>query len=304
MKRLTLFLLPLLIAAAGPAEAGEDRAAEALMSRGLELRRERKPQEAFEMFQRAHALAPSPRTFAQLGLVEVTLEHWVDAETHLTAALAATQDPWVWKNRSVLEQSLLSVRSHVGQISFSGPAGASVTVAGKLVGMLPGISPVRTPAGTVLVTASAPGMKQFVQSVGVQAGMETPITFALEPIDVRPPPPPPSASQMSPQLTELQPASAWRTWTGGALLTAGAGLMAWGIVWIAIDGDGSGGMCSTATTVPCKPVYDTKSPGWILTGAGAAAAAAGGFLLYSAPRSGAELALRVGSSSLSLAGRF
>ena len=36
------------------------------------------------MFQRAHALAPSPRTLGQMGLVEASLEHWLDAETHLT----------------------------------------------------------------------------------------------------------------------------------------------------------------------------------------------------------------------------
>ena len=68
----------------GVARAAEPGADE-LITRGLELRRQAKPEQALEMFQRAHALAPSPRTLGQMGLVEASLEHWLDAETHLTA---------------------------------------------------------------------------------------------------------------------------------------------------------------------------------------------------------------------------
>ena len=71
----------------GVAQAAEPTADD-LIVRGLELRRAAKPGEALELFQRAHALAPSPRTMGQIGLVEASLEHWLDAETHLTASLA------------------------------------------------------------------------------------------------------------------------------------------------------------------------------------------------------------------------
>ena len=222
MKSACLLLL-IVSGFAAPARAAQDRAADALIARGLELRREKKPQEALEMFQRAHAVDPSPRTLGQMGLVEDTLEHWVDSETHLVAALAVPQDAWVRKNRPLLEQTLTSVRTHIGQLTFSGPAGATVTVGGRLAGSLPAISPVRVAAGPVVVTASAPGSKQFVTTVNVQAGMETPIVIALEPIELRPavpvaPEPP------RPLRPEVQPHASWRTWTGVGLLAGGAGL--------------------------------------------------------------------------------
>lgn len=298
-------LLLIALASAAPLHAAEDRAADALIARGLELRRDRKPQEALEMFQRAHAVAPSPRTFGQMGVVEDTLEHWVDAETHLVAALAVPQDTWVRKNRPVLEQALQSARTHIGQLTFSGPAGATVTVGARLAGSLPGVAPVRIPAGPVLVTASAPGSKQFVTTVNVQAGMETPVAIALEPIDIRPnvatrAPEPTPARQFD---TGHRPAS-WRTWTGAGLLAGGGGLLAWGVVWVAIDGHGAGGMCSIATTDPCNPVYKTKTLGWTLTAVGGAAAVAGGVLLYSSEHSGADVTLDLGPGSVAFAGRF
>ena len=86
------------------------------------------------MFQRAHAIAPSARTLGQMGLVEGTLEHWTDAEDHLTAALAAADDSWIRKNKANLQTALDSVKPHIGQLVFSGtPAPLSP-------------SPVRSPA--------------------------------------------------------------------------------------------------------------------------------------------------------------
>src|SRR5262249_46220504 len=114
------------LSATGTAYAA-DRTADSMITKGLELRREGKPDQALEMFQRAHALAPSPRTLGQMGIVEGTLEHWTDAEDHLTAALAAPDDPWVKKNQTVLQTALDSVKAHIGQLVFSGTAGAAVT---------------------------------------------------------------------------------------------------------------------------------------------------------------------------------
>lgn len=278
--------------------------ADAMITRGLELRREGKPDEALEMFQRAHALAPSPRTLGQMGIVEGTLEHWIDAENHLTAALAAVEDPWVKKNQPLLQAALDSVKPHIGQLVFSGTAGAAVTVGGKPVGTLPTVPPVRVAAGTVLITASAPSSKQFVDRVDVQAGMQTAVTINLEPININPVPEPASSAPPAPSVPELHSHDTWKTWTGGALLGVGAAVAAWGIVWIAVDGNSAGGTCADTTAPNCKHVYDTKTPGWILTAGGAAAAAAGGFLLYSARASGTEVSLSMGPRSLVIGGHF
>jgi hypothetical protein len=109
--RTACFAAFIVVLASGSAYAA-DRTADSMITKGLDLRREGKPDEALEMFQRAHALAPSPRTLGQMGIVEGTLEHWTDAEVHLTAALAAPDDPWVKKNQAALQTALDSVKVH------------------------------------------------------------------------------------------------------------------------------------------------------------------------------------------------
>jgi PEGA domain len=302
MKRVVLLTLATLLAA-HPALAGDDKAADAMISRGLELRREGKSLEALEMFQRAHAIAPSPRTFGQLGLVESAVDHWADAEEHLTAALGSPQDPWVHKNHAPLEQALTLVKTHVGQIALTGPAGATVLVSGKNVGALPLPAPVRVTEGSAIVTAAEPGFKPFMMSVPVEPGKETQLRIALEPVDVAAPAPV-AASESSAPGTDLRTHYSRRVWIGGTLIGVGAGVAAWGIIWIALDGHGASGVCSAGAPAGCQPVYNTKTVGWILTAGGAAAAAVGGVVLYGAKRSGGDVGVALGPSSLLLGGHF
>src|SRR5947207_7380287 len=100
----------LIVVACRPVRAAEPTAEE-LVARGLQLRRQAKPQQALEMFRRAYALAPSARTIGQMGLVEASLERWLDAEAHLKASLAVS-DAWVKKNRGFLDQALAVCRAH------------------------------------------------------------------------------------------------------------------------------------------------------------------------------------------------
>src|SRR5262245_4053496 len=115
--------------------------ADDLIARGLELRRASRPGEALEMFQRAHALAPSPRTLGQMGLVETSLERWLDAETHLTTSLATPDDAWVKKNRGFLGQALRVSRGHIGELTVTGPAATDIAIDGRHVGALPALQP-------------------------------------------------------------------------------------------------------------------------------------------------------------------
>jgi hypothetical protein len=296
----------ILLASGAAGSETDDRAAGAMIARGLELRRQGKPAEALEMFQRAHAITPSARTLGQMGLVEGTLEHWTDAEDHLTAALAAADDPWIRKNKGNLQSALDSVKPHIGQLVFSGTPGAAVTVAGKVAGTLPNVAPVRVAAGTVLVSATASGSKQFVDRITVQGGMQTAVTITLQPFE--PPPAPAPTAPFNPAtvpiMPELHPHYSWKTWTGGGLLAVGAGLLTWGIVWIAVDGNHTSGACSDPALMNCAPVYDTKTIGWILTAGGAAAAAGGGLLLYTSKNNGTDITMSLAPTSFQLSGRF
>jgi PEGA domain len=302
MKRVILLTMAFL-SAEHTAFAGDDKAADAMISRGLELRREGKSLDALEMFQRAHAIAPSPRTLGQLGLVESSVDHWAEAELHLTAALGNPQDPWVHKNHAPLDQALTLVKTHVGQIALTGPPGATVLVAGKSVGSLPHPAPIRVSEGSAIVTAEMPGFKPFMMSVPVEPGKETQLRIALDPVDVAAPVPA-AAAAFSTAGTDLRTHSSRQAWTGGTLIGVGAGVAAWGIIWIALDGHGASGACSAGAPSGCQPVYNTKTVGWILTAGGAATAAVGGVVLYEAKKSGGDLGVAFGPSSLVLGGHF
>jgi hypothetical protein len=302
MTRATLFTIIFLFTSR-LAYAGDEQAADALISKGLELRRQGKALDAVEMFEKAHAIAPSPRTFGQLGLAESAVEHWSDAEAHLTAALVSPQDPWVRKNHGALEQALTLVGTHIGQIALTGPDGAAVVISGKSAGALPLAKPIRVNAGPAIVTATAPGFKQFEMSVPIEAGKETQLKIALEPIQL--PPAAVASTIPAPSLpgTDLH-AHARRTWTGGTLVGLGGAVAIWGIVWIAVDGHSASGSCSTGAPSGCTPVYNTKTAGIVLAGAGVATAVVGGVLLYTARDHTAEVGVAVGPSSLVLGGRF
>jgi hypothetical protein len=297
----------LIIFTIGPARAA-DPTADELITHGLELRRQAKPEQALEMFQRAHAISPSQRTLGQMGLVETSLERWMDAETHLAAAAATPGDPWVRKNRSFLDQALGVCRSHIGELVVTGPDGTDVAVDGKHVGTLPALQPVRLVEGNTVVTANNVGFKDFSKTVAITGGAKTSLAIVLDPVDRRPvialsaPVPLPAPPPPSPLLAAPEPSrSGWKTATGVGLVAAGAGLVAWGVIWIAIDGEDA---CATGGPA-CVTVRDTKTAGWILTAVGAAAAAGGTVLLVSGRHhDGAGVAFGATPTSLSLSGRF
>jgi hypothetical protein len=287
-----------LLALSSTRAAAADTSADALVARGLELRREGKTAEALELFARAYAIAPSPRTLGQMGLAEASLQHWLDAEKHLNSSLGSGEDPWVRKNMALLEQAIELTHRHVGHVAITGPAGAQVSVAGNPIGTLPIPAPVRVPEGNLLLTAMAPGYKQLIQTVTVPGGGRISVALTLEPLEVRS-----VAAQAAAPVVPLQhidtPESNWRPWTAGTLFAVGAAAITWGAIWVAVDGNNS---CGDGPN--CHSVYNTRTPGWVLLGVGGAAAVAGGVVLFTAHRGEAEVALAANVGGLRLDGRF
>lgn len=155
--------------------------ADALIAQGLELRRQGLAPAALPLFQRAHALAPTPRTVGQLGLVEASLQRWLDAEAHLVRALEAPADAWVSGNRKLLDKALAVTRRHIGELVVEGPAGAHVFVSGRGSKKLPLAEPIRVAEGEVRVSAIAAGFKQLIQTVHVRGGKRTSLKLELVP---------------------------------------------------------------------------------------------------------------------------
>src|SRR5258708_10427967 len=84
------------------ARAGDSDSADALLRRGVQLRREHRNGEALDVFQRAVAVSPTPTARAQVALAEEALGRWVEAELDLGAALGTVDCSWIAKNRSGL----------------------------------------------------------------------------------------------------------------------------------------------------------------------------------------------------------
>jgi hypothetical protein len=142
---------------------------EDLIRRGSELRKKGEDAKALPLYQRAYELAGTPRTAAHLGLVETQLGYRLEAEAHLSEALAARKELWINKYRSVLENTLREVKTGIGEVIVLGsPAGAEVTVNGRGRGRLPMDAPVRVVAGPTKIELRAPGYTDASATVVVQ----------------------------------------------------------------------------------------------------------------------------------------
>jgi hypothetical protein len=323
LRRWAAALVVLVALRAAPVRA-DAPAAEALIQQGLKLRREGKPEEALQRFRQAHEMAPSPRTYGQMGLVETTLKRWTDGETHLAVALANPDDAWVRKNRAFLDQALSLCREHVGDLVITGPAGAEVSVGGTPAGTLPAVPALRVAEGTVEVTAMASGYEPYKTTVTIHAGKRSALKIAMsaEPVvagheDTPPKVPtavdPEAKPAAEPEVkTPSEPPagepSHWHTWTGISLGLVGAGAIAFGIAWWSVDGECENTQVdSTGTVRGCvdKKYYNTKTGGEIAIGLGAAAVVAGAIVFFTSPSDASpSVALGASPNGLWLAGRF
>jgi hypothetical protein len=304
-----VFIISLVVhgAVAPSAMAAEDPT-EALLRRGAELRKQDRHEEALDLFRKAHALSPSGRTLAQMGLAEFSLKSYVDAETHLVTALAS-DSPWIAKNRAVLEQALGDVRKHVAIVTVAGPAGTDVAVNGRSVGRLPLSEPLHIAEGQVRIEGTAPDRQPATLDVTLAGGKEFKASLDLAPVPASVPALAPTGAAAAPSGPALSGGATadtgrrWQPWVGGGLLALSAAALTTGIVWVSIDGNQNCDIPSTAPTGSrCARVYDTKTLGWIAIGAGAAAGVAGGILIWKG-RAG-DVQLGMGPGTLTAFGRF
>jgi hypothetical protein len=243
-----------------------------------------------------------------MGLVETSLRRWVDGENHLAVSLANPDDRWVAKNRAFLDEALGLCRRHVGDLVVSGPAGAEIFVGGQSVGTLPAVPALRLVEGTVTVSARAPGAKPFDQTVAIRPGARSALAISLDPIVATPVVVTPAAvatpAAPAPLIATVLPAhgesspSNWHTWAGVSLAVAGAAALGWGIYWIAVDNDPTGAPSD-------HRVYDTRTPGLFLAGAGLAAVAGGAVIFFTGHRAtDSTVAVELTPSSILFRGRF
>jgi hypothetical protein len=174
---------------------------EAIIKRGVDLRKKGDDEAALREFKRAYGISATPRAAAQMGMAEQSLGRWPDAEAHLAEAVASRGDTWVEKNRAVLEESLRTVRSRVGRLMIAGqPAGARIAIDGQPFGTLPLDQPLRLLPGPARLEVRAPGHEPFFKTVSVPAGQVTHVQVQLD--KERPLPTPNPAAADPPEVHE------------------------------------------------------------------------------------------------------
>lgn len=91
--------------------------------------------EAQAQFEYAHSLSPSARTLRGLGIVAFEMKRYVEAETHLQAALVDPRKPLSEHMRLQTEQLLARTRRYLGTLQLAGvPADAELLLDDRKVG--------------------------------------------------------------------------------------------------------------------------------------------------------------------------
>ncbi len=147
-------------------------ATEAQVRRAEEQCRRGEVDAARELFDQAFAqAAQGGRVLGAMGLCEHSGARWIEAETHLSDALAMEADPWVRRNRSSLQSALEDARRHLGRLQLDcNIEGARVRIDGRPVGRLPWAEALRLPAGVVDVEVRAANHQPWRHPVEVIAG--------------------------------------------------------------------------------------------------------------------------------------
>jgi hypothetical protein len=233
-----LGLTVIAVISAGGAQAAEPIAVENIIRQGVELRRKGRDQEALPFFQRAYDLEHTPRTAAQLGLVELAMGYALAAEGHLREALSSPRHFWVSRNRAQLEAAFAAATGSIGELDVAGsPTGAEVLVNGKSAGVLPLRETVRLVEGMVDLVVRAPGHEERKTTVRVSGGKRETVAVALKPSPQQPAPPSATISSRAGSTVDLRTpraeasAPAWvrpAAWVTGGLAVASLGVAAVG----------------------------------------------------------------------------
>jgi hypothetical protein len=272
----------------GRVSAAPDPTEDELIRKGVEARRRRDDVAALDLFKQAYALHHSPRSAAQMGLAEIALGRWVDADAHLEEATAAATDPWIKKNAKTLEDSLARVQQEVGTLSILGsPDGAEIVISGEVRGTLPLDNPIRVRAGEVRFELRSPGHETETRTVRVLPGQLTreSVTLALlPPVVARPPTEPAPSVASRPGTPGRNEASAPAGSAGGTLRMTGLILAGAGVVAVAV-GIGFGSKARAAGEADSKaPTFDPSAESmghryqtlqWVGYGVGGALIASG-----------------------------
>jgi hypothetical protein len=272
-----------------PRRASAQEEPEALIRQGVELRRQGDNVRSHGYFLRAYNIAHTPRSAAQLGLVEQALGSFADAETHLSEALESS-DAWVTENRPLFERSREAVRAHLGKVLIHGlRPGGTVRVGGGPTRTVAADGVLWVTPGTIDLTFAAPGGAAVARQVVVSAGAMASVDVELgAPTAAAPPPAPPAPAAVLARSESDKPAAGGvRVGRVASLTIAGAGV-AIAAVGAAVYASGSSKLDAIKRDAAAGSPYDPANGNYRTLGnagiglmiAGGVAAAAGATLYF------------------------
>jgi len=135
------------------------------------------------LFERAHSLKPSARTWRGLGFASFELKDYRRAQKELSLALEDTRQPLTAQQRAEVRALLERTEQYVGELHLQlTPANASVQLDGA-----PFQSGAAVDLGEHALSVYAPGYQSLNRKVSIEGGGKAQhLTVELVPLDLRP----------------------------------------------------------------------------------------------------------------------
>jgi PEGA domain-containing protein len=163
------------VSATTPAHAAEDAVTEALIQRGIQLRRNNADEEALAVFLEAEKQDPtSVRVLLHVVTAAQAAGKWLLADSYMRKVSALDNDPYYQRHADAIDVVRRSIAARVGSFQAQGgPDGASVRLDGQLVGTLPMTNPASVEAGSYLMEVHKPGFYRLRRNVNISGGVLT-----------------------------------------------------------------------------------------------------------------------------------
>jgi hypothetical protein len=168
------------LAAVSPAFA-EDAAVEALIQRGIQLRRNSDDEDALAVFLEAEKQDPkSVRVLLHVVTAAQAAGKWLMADSYMRKVTVLNDDPYYRRHADAIDVVRRAIAARVGTFQAQGgPDGASVRLDGQLVGTLPMNDPVPVEAGAYAMEVHKPGFYRLRRNVTITGGV-----FTREPVEL------------------------------------------------------------------------------------------------------------------------
>ncbi len=143
---------------------------DAQVQHGIALRESNQSGAALEHLRRVWETTRYPRALAQVAVTEQTLGRWVEADRAFREVLALSSHPWVQQNRTRIEQSLVVLAEHLGELDVSGvPPGTELWVDDQRISTTPLVAALRLTVGTHTLELRASGFVTARRTVVINA---------------------------------------------------------------------------------------------------------------------------------------